>query len=170
LPYPNPAALRKHLDYRERSLTFTVDQLLGKQWSVGARYQLSQADLNVNYVDINPADTINNYYTPPPVRQSLDSILNTVSLHANWNHPSGLFAIFEGNWYHQYNSGFSPAEPGDSFMQFNAYAGCRFWHRKAELSVGMLNIFDTGYQLEPLNFYNEMAHSRTLLARLLISF
>jgi hypothetical protein len=55
-------------------------------------------------------------------------------------------------------------------MQFNAYAGCRFWHRKAELSVGMLNIFDTGYQLEPLNFYNEMAHSRTLLARLLISF
>ena len=164
-----PGGLGKHLDYRERSLTFTVDQLLGKQWSAGARYELSQADLNVNYVDLNPANLV---YVDPNFRerQSLDSILNTVSLHANWNHPSGLFAIFEGNWYHQYNSGFSPAEPGDAFMQFNAYAGCRFWHRKAELSFGILNIFDTGYQLEPLNFYNEMAHSRTLLARLLISF
>jgi hypothetical protein len=97
-------------------------------------------------------------------------VLHTVNLHANWNHPSGLFSVLEGNWYHQSNSGFSSAEPGDDFWQFNAYAGCRFWHRRAEFTVGLLNITDQNYQLEPLNLYNEMARSRTLLARLKFSF
>jgi hypothetical protein len=93
-----------------------------------------------------------------------------VNLHANWNHPCGLFSVLEGNWYHQSNAGFSPAEPGDDFWQFNAYAGYRFWHRRAEATLGLLNITDQDYRLEPLNLHNEMAHSRTLLARLRIYF
>jgi len=44
------------------------------------------------------------------------------------------------------------------------------WHRKVEISVGLLNLTDQNYQLEPLNLYNEMARSRTFTARLLISF
>ena len=61
-------------------------------------------------------------------------------------------------------------EPGDDFWQFNASAGCRFWHRRAELSVGILNITGQDYELEPLNLYNEMARSRTYYVRLLLSF
>jgi outer membrane receptor protein involved in Fe transport len=101
----------------------------------------------------------------------LDSLLHTVNLHANWNHPSGLFASLEGNWYHQDNfSGYAPAEPGDDFWQCNAYAGYRFWHRRAELTAGLLNLFDQNYQLAPLNLNNEMARSRTFLARFKLSF
>ena len=163
-------AVRKSLDYRERSLTFSVDQLLGKQWTAGARYRLSQANLNINYVDMPDG------LSPFQARQNLDSVLHTVNLHANWNHPSGLFSILEANWYHQNNSGYldqngNPVgDYGDTFWQVNAYAGCRFWHRRAELTLGLLNLFDQNYQLQPLNLYNEMARSRTFLARLRISF
>ncbi len=168
--YPTyTSGLRQSKNFRERSLLFTVDQLLGKQWSAGARYRLSQANLDVNYPDINPAIVLNHVPSFHPL-QKLDSVLHTVNLHANWNHPSGLFSVLEGNWYLQSNSGFLPTEPGDDFWQFNAYAGYRFWHRRAKLTVGLLNVFDQNYRLEPLNLYNDMARSRTVLARLEISF
>jgi outer membrane receptor protein involved in Fe transport len=76
----------------------------------------------------------------------------------------------DANWYRQSNFGFSPAEPGDNFWQINASAGYRFFHRKAELSVGVLNLTDQNYALEPLNLYNEMARTRTFFVRLLLSF
>jgi Tfp pilus assembly protein PilF len=165
-----PLGLNQSMDYYEDSLTLTADQLLGRQWETGARYCLSQAKLNVNYWNIPgnlPPDPVYPNFQP---RQGLESLLQTVNLHANWNHPSGLFSSLEGNWYRQNNSGFTPAEPGDDFWQFNAYAGYRMLQRRVEFTVGLLNIFDQNYSLEPLNLYNEMARSRTFLARLKISF
>jgi Tfp pilus assembly protein PilF len=168
--FPISQPLKQSLDYREPSVTFTADQLLGKQWAVGARCRISQANLNSSYVDISPGLPPSAIDSSFKARQNLQSTLETVNLHANWNHPSGLFSTLEADWYHQNNSGFSPAEPGDDFWQFNASAGCRFWHRRAELSVGILNITGQDYQLEPLNLYNEMARSRTYFVRVLISF
>jgi hypothetical protein len=161
--------LNRDVNYMDRSLTFTVDQLLGRQWTVGGRYRVSKADANLSYVDVNQAD-LQNVDPPFVARQNLDSVLHTISLHANWNHPSGLFSVLEGNWYHQSNRGIDLPQPTDDFCQFNAYAGWRFWHRRAEVTVGLLNIFDQNYSLEPLNLYNEMARSRTFLARLLVTF
>jgi len=156
-----PLGLQQSLNYRERSVALEVNQLLGRDWTVGAKYDLSQANLSVG---------CNQLPGNPQYNQSLESLLQTVALHANWNHPSGLFSILECNWYHQDPSGFSPTESGDDFWQLNAYAGYRMWHRKVEISVGLLNLTDQNYQLEPLNLYNEMARSRTFTARLLISF
>jgi len=165
-----PVGLNEQVKYREQSLVFTIDQLLGKQWSVGARYRLSQAKYDWGLVDI-PTDLPANQYSPGfAVQKSQRSLLHTVNLHANWNHPSGLFSVLEGNWYHQGNYGFGGTEPGDDFWQCNAFAGYRFWQRRAELSVGLLNVFDQNYKLEPLNLYNEMARDRTFMARLKISF
>jgi Tfp pilus assembly protein PilF len=174
---PNPfyfavtQPLRQFLDYREPSLTFTADQLLGKQWAVGVRYRLSEANLYSSYVDF-PAAFAQHHNVDPlfKVRQSMKSTLNTLNLHANWNHPSGLFSILEADWYSQKNMGFTPAEPGDDFWQVNISGGFRFWHRRAEVSVGILNLFDQNYQLQPLNLYNEMATTRTYYVRLLLSF
>ena len=164
-----PLGFYQSQNYQEKNLVFSVDQLLGKQWSAGAIYRLSDARLDLNYVDIHAADL----HTAPPFfqpSQNLDSVLNTVTLHANWNHPSGLFSMLDADWYHQNNAGFTPGEPGDDFWQFNAYAGYRMLHRRVEFTVGLLNLFDQNYSLEPLNLYNEMARSRTFLARLKISF
>jgi len=154
-----PGGLKQSVDFHEQSLLATADQLLGKQWSVGTRYRLSFADLDAKYPG-----------APVAPQQHWNSTLNEIDLHANWNHPCGLFAMFGANWYDQSNSGFSPAEPGDDFWQLNAFAGYRFWHRRAELTVGLLNITDQGYKLEPLNLYNEMAQSRTFMTRLRINF
>jgi hypothetical protein len=164
-----PSGMKRDVDYIERNLTFTVDQLLGSQWTVGGRYRVSKADANINYTQVSQANLFLNGSIFQS-QQNFDSVLHTINLHANWNHPSGLFSIMEGNWYHQSNRGFDPVEPGDDFCQFNVYAGWRFWHRRAEVSVGLLNIFDQNYSLEPLNLYNEMARSRTVFARLLVTF
>jgi len=163
-----PVGLKQSLNYREESVMASLDQLLGKQWTAGANYKISQANLDINY----PGTAAAAGYIDPPFQpyQSLTSTLQTVNLHANWNNASGLFSLFEGNWYHQSNSGFTPAEPGDDFWQFNAYAGYRMLHRRVELTVGLLNLFDQNYKLEPLNLYNDMARSRTFLARLRFSF
>jgi Tfp pilus assembly protein PilF len=165
-----PLGLEQSLYYRERTAALSVNQLLGKQWTVGAKYSLSQAHLDSSYPQIPGNLPAYEYDAPFQQSESLDSVLQTVTLHANWNHPSGLFSQLESDWYHQSNSGFSPAEPGDAFWQLNALAGYRFCHRKVEFTVGVLNLTDQNYQLEPLNLYNEMARSRTFLARLLISF
>lgn len=162
--------MQQSLDYRERSLTFTADQLLGKQWSIGARYKISQANLNEDFGQV-PKDLPPGEVDPTfTIQQNLKSVLHTVTLHANWNHPSGLFATFDADWYHQNNQGFITPEPGDDFWQFNAAAGYRFWHRRAEISGGILNIGDQNYSLEPLNLYNEMARTRTFFARFIVSF
>lgn len=154
-----PGGLVRTQHFREESVTFTADQLLGQQWSVGMRYRWSRADEDYSYPT-----------APTFAPVSLESVLQTVNLHFNWNHPCGLFSVFEANWYHQDNFGFNPPESGQDFWQCNAFAGCRFWHRKAEVAIGILNINDQDYQLEPLNLYNEMPRGRTFFARLLLSF
>jgi Flp pilus assembly protein TadD len=165
----SPNGFPQTVNFHEQSLVFTADQLLGKQWSAGAVYRLSQAKFDQNYSGMNPAN-FGIIEAPFQTSKNLTSTLNTVNLHANWNHPCGLFSIFTANWNHQSNSGFTPAEPGDDFWQFNAYAGYRLWHRRVEFTVGLLNIFDQNYRLEPLNFQNETERSRTFMTRLRISF
>jgi Tfp pilus assembly protein PilF len=164
-----PQGFWQSQNFHEQSLVFTADQLLGKQWSAGLVYRLSRAKWDLNYVDIQqdnlpPDDLVFQAY------RDTTSILNTVNLHANWNHPCGLFSVLAANWYHQDNFGFTPSEPGDDFWQFNVYAGYRLFHRRVEFTVGLLNIFDQNYKLEPLNLYNETARSRTFLARLRVNF
>lgn len=158
-----PLGLQESLHFRERTVGLSVNQLLGEQWTVGAKYAISQANLNISYPQL--PGNLN-----PQLNQSLESVLQTVVLHANWNHPSGLFSILDCDWFNQAPSGFNPTESGADFWQLNAYAGYRFCNRRVEASVGVLNVTDQNYQLEPLNLYNEMARSRTFVARLLISF
>ncbi len=166
---PKPRGFQQTQNFCEKSVVLSVNQLLGEQWSAGALYRLSQAELDLKYPEFNFRDMYN-LREPFYIRQTLESVLNTVNLHANWNHPCGLFSALDGSWYHQNNSGFTPAEPGDDFWKFNAFAGYRMWHRRVELTLGLLNIFDKGYKLEPLNFNNETAHSRTFLVRVRINF
>ncbi len=161
-----PSGLREDLDYHEKSLQFTVNQLLGRDWALGAQYRLSYANLNDNYVDI-PDNTRLFSFQP---RRQLEGTLHNLDLFAIYNHPSGFFAQADGQWFAQHNSGYSPAEPGDSFWQLDAFVGCRFWHRTAEVTVGVLNLADQNYKLNPLNAYTELPRGRTLMVRFLLNF
>ena len=163
-----PSGLRENLDYWEKSLQITANQLLGKEWSLGARYRLSQAVLNDDFVDV--PDSLPDGFVNFQPSQRTQAILNHLDLTAIYNNPSGFFAEGEALWFAQTNDGYTPAEPGDDFWQFNLFAGYRSPRRKAELTVGLLNIAGQDYKLNPLNIYNELPRSRTLAVRLQFNF
>ena len=165
---PVPAGLNENLDYSEETLLVTANQLLGRDWSLGARYRLSQAVLNDNFPDVpaSPSFIVN----PIIPSQRTKGVLQQLSLSAIYNHPCGFFAQGEANWYDQSNSGYNPAEPGGDFWQLNAFAGYRFLHRKGQVTLGILNLTGQNYSLNPLNLYNELPRSRTLLVSLQLNF
>jgi tetratricopeptide (TPR) repeat protein/outer membrane receptor protein involved in Fe transport len=173
LQYPIPGGQRENLDYQEKSLLVTVNQLLGREWSLGVRYLLSQAVLNDNFPDVPgnlpPLPSPSNNQTINP-KQRTEGVLQQLNLSAIYNHPCGFFAKGEALWDSQFNEGYTPGEPGADFWQFNAFLGYRFPRRKAEIMLGLLNITGQNYNLNPLNLYNELPRSRTLVLRLQMNF
>jgi outer membrane receptor protein involved in Fe transport len=162
-----PSETPERLDYRERSLTLSAVQLLGNCWSLRARYRLSDAELDDQFTQI-PSDV----FSPSGVRpkQDLEALLHQVDLFAVFNHPSGLFGELGGTWYSQTNDGYEPDLAGDAFWQVNLFAGYCFFHRRAELKLGVLNLTDQDYRLNPLNWMNELPRARTLLMSAKFSF
>jgi tetratricopeptide (TPR) repeat protein len=159
-PPTTPAALsgtREHFDFRERTLTVTLNQLIRENVAVGASYRLSDADLVDNFVDIPVSAN-------PGARRDLSATLHQVNLFVRFNYQSGLFSQFDTVWSQQSNRGYSPDIPGDDFWQFNVYVGYRFLQRRAELKFGLLNFTDQDYQLNPLTLYSELPRERTLAA------
>jgi tetratricopeptide (TPR) repeat protein len=161
-----PSGLRENFHYQEESLQFTANQLLGREWSVGAQYRISHAVLSNNFVDVPDGLRFQDFVP----RQQTEAVLQQVQLFAIYNHPSGFFAMGEALWNAQTNRGYAPALPGDDFWQFNAFAGYRFLHRRAELRLGVLNISGQDYNLNPLNFHQEFPHQRTFTMRLRLNF
>jgi tetratricopeptide (TPR) repeat protein len=156
-----PSSVRQHMDFSEQSAVFTADQLLGNKWSLGAVYRLSRAVLHDSFPQIPSA------LSP---KQRTEGVLNNLNLFAVYNHPCGFFAEGEASWYAQQNIGYSGNEPGDDFWQFNIFGGYRFPHRHAELMLGLLNLANQNYRLNPLNIYNELPRERTLAVRLSMHF
>jgi predicted Zn-dependent protease len=161
-PVPDSASTtRQSLDFEERTLRFGLNQLLSDEWSAGASYRLSEADFESFLTDIP-----RNVPGVSGVNRDVTAVLHQVRLFLNFNHPTGLFASVNGLWTQQSNQGYEPDIPGDDFWQLNLYAGWRFWRRHAEVRVGLLNVTDQDYQLNPLNLYNELPRDRTLAANL----
>lgn len=155
---PSDAAnTRQSLDFQERTLSVTLNQLVGQHWSLGARYHISDADLDGRFIDI-PANVIG----LTSVNQNEEATLHQVNLFGIFTHRCGFFARGDAIWTQQSNRGYTPDIPGDDFWQFNLYGGYRFPHRKAEVRLGLLNIGDQDYRLNPLNLYNELPRERTL--------
>jgi tetratricopeptide (TPR) repeat protein len=164
---PTTGRTREHLDFEERTLALTVNQLVGEDWAFGTRYQLSRATLDDRFTSI-PATTPST--TGFRARTEPDALLHQLTLFAIYNHSSGFFARAESAWYSQDNDGYTPHEVGDDFWQFNLFAGYRFLHRHAEVQVGLLNVTDQNYRLNPLNLYYEAPRERTFVARLQFNF
>jgi tetratricopeptide (TPR) repeat protein len=164
-----PSTLREHLDYSEQSLLFTANQLLGNCWSLGGSYRLSRAVLNDDFPSVPNNILFGSPATFQP-RQRTQGVLNNVDLFAIYNHPCGFFAEGEALWYAQHNFGYGGTEPGDDFWQFNVFAGYRFPRRRAEVTLGLLNLAGQNYKLNPLNLYNELPRERTLAVQLNVNF
>ncbi len=163
-PFPvTPSGTRQEIDFEEKSLLVTVNQLIGEEWSLGASYRLTHADMQVRFPEI-PA-TVSKGATSHPA-----AALQQLTLFAAFNHRCGFFTRAESLWNVQSDRGYAPDLPGDDFWQLNFFAGYRFPRRHAELSLGLLNATDRDYHLNPLTLYNELPRQRTLMASLKFNF
>jgi hypothetical protein len=151
---------RQKLDFEEKSLLVTANQLIGKEWFVGARYRISEANLKSNYPDV-PDTAL--WQAQDPKKADVSGVLQQLTLSAGYNHRCGFFAQFQSHWTAQDNDGYSPALKGDEFWQHDFIAGYRFAKRRGEVHFGVLNLTDQDYRLNPLNLYAELPRERTFV-------
>lgn len=157
-----PVTYRQTLDFNERGLMATVSQLVGRDLALTARYWIAQAELTSEFPEL-PAGF-------PDAQREDRSTLQQLTLGVRFNHPSGFFASWESNWIHQTNEEDVSVLPGDSYWQHNLWAGWRFYQRRLQVAVGLLNLTDQDYQLYPINYYLETYRQRTLAVSASFSF
>ncbi|MBU6401746.1 MAG: FecR domain-containing protein, partial [Verrucomicrobia bacterium] len=160
-----PTATEQTVAYRERALIVTVNQLVGHEWSLGARYQLTDAELNTAAPSLPASAGGLSVFD-----QATSATLQQAVLFLGYTHPCGVFTQFDSVWSAQSNRHYSPNIPGDDFWQFNVFVGYRFPRRQAELRLGMLNLANRDYQLNPLTLYEELPRKRMLTASLKFNF
>lgn len=166
LPIPDsPSGTRQTLAFRERNASAYAGQLIGDYVSASARYRLSEAKLVGQFPDI-PRTA----FGLEQLEQTNRAIMQQVSLGLNINLPNGLFAQWDAEWYHQVDFGYSPELERADFWQNNFMIGYRFAKRRAEAQIGLANVFNKNYKLNPLNLSPELPRTRTLVATLRINF
>ena len=169
LPFPladSPSQLGQAVDFTERSIRGYLGMLLGDSWSMGARPQVSEAELSTRFP------------TLPSGLPGLDAMAGTrkatlleVGLWLRFNHPSGVFAGWDSTWRQQrLSGGTGVALPEEAFWQHDVHVGYRWPRRHAEVRIGVLNLADTDYRLDPLNLMAEPARQRTFHASLRLNF
>ena len=170
-----PDKLTERLDYEEQSVHLSVDQIVGRDWVLGARYEFSRARLETSYPDAPPLVT-NGEFTADdePIlytsRHTLEGDLHQIGLRAAFNHPSGFFAGTEGVWHGQLAESERERLVSSRFWQWNARAGWRSPRRHIEASVGLLNILDQSAGLHPINLHLAPPQRRTFVAGLRFKF
>lgn len=160
--------LKEHLRFDELSLRASVRQLLGDYFSVGVEYDVAGAHLRRSHPTV--PDVIN--------FADLDTtsgVLHIVSINGLFRHPTGFFARGGAYWRAQNLLGGYPKGPrgihsDDDFWQVDVSAGYRFPRRRAEITVGVLNITAQDYRLYPINLYPDLPRERTFYARLDFNF
>ncbi len=166
IPIPDsPSSTRQSLYFKERSLVVAVNQLLNQEWTAGARYKLTDADLSGRFVNLSPAIP-----GVAGLNQEISATLNQLDLYLLYQHRGGFFGQFDAIWAAQSNRGYAPDLPGDEFWQFNVFFGYRFLQRRAEARLGVLNFGDHDYKLNPLTLYNELPRGRVLTVSLKFNF
>lgn len=151
-----PSGTTERLDYDERTLLVTFNQLVGRHGVLGARYRMSDAELTRSLPGI-PVEL-----SAALAHRRHVATLHQLHLYGLVHHPSGLFGSLESIWSQQSNRGYAPDMPGSDFWHLNAFVGYRFSRRHAELQLGLLNLTDRDYRLNPLNLTAELPRERTL--------
>ena len=132
-------------------------------YSLGLSYRFTRSKLSDQFPEI-PASL------SADAHRHLQADLHQTTFYALLNHPSGFFARWETQWYHQDNSGYSPALPGDDFFMHNIFIGYRLRRQYAEISFGVLNLTGTDYRLNPLSVYSELPRERVFVGALKFNF
>jgi hypothetical protein len=168
LPIPLPdtiASTVETLDLEEHAVGAYAGMLVGRDLSFGLRYQLTHRQLEDRYPAIpDTALGLDN------LERDFTSLLHTVSISGRFQHPTGWFAEWQSVWRHQDNEGVGAAVRTEDFWQHHLFAGYRFPRQRAEIRLGILNLADTDYRLNPLSLDLPPPRERTLTASLKLNF
>ncbi|HWD18531.1 MAG TPA: TonB-dependent receptor [Verrucomicrobiae bacterium] len=150
-------------DYTETTIRATVNQIVAREWFLQAQYQFSRSKLRTTLPDIAALPGFQRVSTQ-------EGDLHQTSLSATWQSPQGWFARGETDWYAQSLFGDAAHPTGQDFVQFNVFAGYRFRNRRAEITIGGLNLTGGDYHLQPINYYLDLPHGRLFYTRVRFSF
>lgn len=167
-----PSSTPQQLRYNEYSASLVVNQLLSTEWAVGAAYKFTRSELDQTLTDVPLAVFAD-------AKRFDSSDLHNLKLYALYSHGSGLFARAEADCYWQDNrartydtagTAINATLPDDQFCQLNLWFGYRFRRALGDISVGVLNVSNSDYRLNPLNAYSELPRERVVAARVRLRF
>jgi len=158
----NITKLQNAMDYDEKSLALALNQLVGASWSLGARYRLTEAEMTTHW------DIPSSVWAG--AQSDVTALMHQANLFVRFAHPSGVYTTAEAIWTRQSNQGYTPALPGSDFWQANLFAGYRFPRRRAQVQLGLLNLADQDYHLNPLNLVSDLPRRRTFTASFRFAF
>jgi outer membrane receptor protein involved in Fe transport len=166
LPLPDRlSALREQLDYEERALAVYAHQLFGELFAVGLRYRLTETELDTRLPGLDSAVTGLEGFTRDDTAR-----LHTWQITGRWTHPGGTFAEWRSEWYHQERWDHDGHGPSEEFWQHDLFVGYRLPQRHAEIRLGILNLADADYRLNPLSRHRGLPRERTFTADLRLNF
>ena len=170
-PPPNivPSSTRQELDYEEKSAGITVNQLLSDEWALSAQYLFTRSELIQTFPDVPPLN--------PTINGTNRAELHRINLALLFNHPCGFFARAEGQWWFQQNLGSADVGgtiekdlPDESLPQVNLFIGYRLRRQRGDITIGVLNLTDEDYRLNPVSPYYELPRERVFYAQLRLRF
>jgi outer membrane receptor protein involved in Fe transport len=156
---PTPGSTRELIDYREVTAKAVLNQILANDWFIEAKYQFTHSDLE------RSLPLLGTPLSPAP-SSDVQADLHEVRLGLLYRHPSGVFGRVETWWLSQHNYNYSPSLPGDDVFQANIYVGYRFPRERGDITIGVLNLADEDYRLNPLTPYVDLPRERLFYARL----
>jgi tetratricopeptide (TPR) repeat protein len=161
-PRINATSLRQQLDFQEDSVFLSVNQLLAEEWAFGARYGFRRSNLEIVTPGLASLTSGSRTGARAEMQEAGGSIF--------YNHPSGLFAQQIMRWIWQNNLGPSSSLSDEYLPQLDLLAGYRLPRQRGDLTVGVLNLTDEDYHLNPVNAYVEYPRERVFYARVRFSF
>jgi len=164
-----PGTIPEQLRYHEPSASVTLNQLWGDDWAFGVQYRYTRSALAWTYPTITAAAN------QASLNTTEEAGLHQIKVYGQFTHPSGFYARAEAQSFFQQNTGnsplaFDPPPARSDFVQVNLLAGYRMWHRRVDISAGILNVGGGDYELNPLNPYSELPRSRVFFGRLAFNF
>jgi hypothetical protein len=153
-PPASPVATQtEELDFRETLVNTSVNALVGRDFTFAARYNLAWTRLDRGIPELAS-------FGPPFEMASYEVRTHLFNLSGIWRHPSGFFAELGNTWIWQHNTG-ADAAGDEAVSHLDAVVGFRFPRRQAALSLGVLNLTDEDYRLNPLGFQAFLPRERT---------
>lgn len=152
-----PMSLKQNLEFRETLVGASVNVLAGRDVALAARYNYAWSRLETGVpalASIEPS-------LAPAEHTAHTHEFNVTGL---WRHPTGWFAQAAATWIWQENGGADAALGDEAVTQVDLVAGFRFPRRVATVSVGVLNVTDEDWRLNPLGFRAQLPRERTVVA------